>query len=83
MRIEYTGLSEMQGSLIALEGVTGVTYDELAEITLDNGERRYGRVIKIEGEKVVLQVFEGTVGLDMEHVNTHFTGKPITLPLSK
>lgn len=83
MRIEYTGLSEMQGSLIALEGVTGVTYDELAEITLDSGERRYGRVIKIEGEKVVLQVFEGTVGLDMEHVNTHFTGKPISLPLSK
>ena len=83
MRIEYTGLSEMQGSIIALEGVTGVAYDELAEITLDGGERRYGRVIKIEGEKVVLQVFEGTVGLDMEHVNTHFTGKPITLPLSK
>ena len=83
MRIEYTGLSEMQGSIVALEGVTGVTYDELAEITLDGGARRYGRVIKIEGEKVVLQVFEGTVGLDMEHVNTHFTGKPITLPLSK
>ncbi len=83
MRIEYTGLSEMQGSIIALEGVTGVSYDELAEITLDGGERRYGRVIKIDGEKVVLQVFEGTVGLDMEHVNTHFTGKPITLPLSK
>ncbi len=83
MKIEYTGLSEMQGSLIALEGVSGVTYDELAEITLDSGERRYGRVIKIDGDKVILQVFEGTTGIDMEHVNTHFTGKPITLPLSK
>lgn len=83
MRIEYTGLSEMQGSLIALEGVSGITYDELAEITLASGERRYGRVIKIDGDKVVLQVFEGTEGIDMEHVNTHFTGKPITLPLSK
>ena len=73
----------MQGSLIALEGVSGVAYDELAEITLGSGERRYGRVIRIDGERVVLQVFEGTTGIDMERVNTHFTGKPITLPLSK
>ncbi len=65
MRIEYTGLSEIQGSLVALEGVSGVTYDELAEITLNNGERRYGRIIKIDGDKVVLQVFEGTDGVDM------------------
>ena len=83
MRIEYTGLSEMQGSLIALEGVSGVTYDELAEITLGSGERRFGRVIRIDGGRVVLQVLEGTDGIDMEHVNTHFTGRPITLPLSK
>ncbi|MGI5978539.1 MAG: V-type ATP synthase subunit B [Oscillospiraceae bacterium] len=83
MRIEYTGLSEMQGSLITLEGVQGVTYDELAEITLASGERRYGRVIRIDGDRVVLQVLEGTEGIDMEHVNTHFTGRPITLPLSK
>lgn len=73
----------MQGSLEALEGVRGITYDELAELTLENGERRYGRVIQIEGEKAVLQVFEGTDGIDMEHVNTRFTGKPVTLPLSK
>lgn len=73
----------MQGSLIALEGVSGVTYDELAEITLGSGERRFGRVIRIDGDRVVLQVLEGTDGIDMEHVNTHFTGRPITLPLSK
>lgn len=83
MRIEYTGLSEMQGSLIALEGVSDVAYDELAEITLDSGERRLGRVIQIEGDKVILQVFEGSSGIDMEHVNTRFTGSPIMLPLSK
>ena len=83
MRIEYTGLSEMRGSLIALEGVEDVGYDELAEIYLENGERRFGRVIQIDGDRVVLQVFEGTSGIDMEKVNTCFTGKPITLPLSK
>lgn len=83
MRIEYTGLSEMQGPLITLEGVTEVSYDELAEITLESGERRFGRVIRIDGDRVVLQVFEGADGIDMERVNTRFTGKPITIPLSK
>ena len=73
----------MRGSLIALEGVSGVTYDELAEITLESGERRFGRVIRIDGDRVVLQVLEGTEGIDMEHVNTHFTGRPIRMPLSK
>lgn len=83
MRIEYTGLAEMRGSLIALEGVTGVNYDEVAEISLEDGSRRHGRVILIDGDKVVLQVFEGTEGIDMETVNTHFTGKPVTIALSR
>lgn len=73
----------MQGSLIALEGVEGVAYDELAEIILDSGEKRYGRVIQIDGDRVVLQVFEGAQGIDMETVNTRFTGQPIKLALSK
>ncbi len=83
MRIEYTGLSEMQGSLIVLDGVRNVAYDELAEISLADGSRRYGRVIQIDGERVVLQVFEGTSGIDMENVNTSFTGHPILMPLSR
>ena len=66
MRIEYTGLSEIKGSLIALEGVQGATYDELAEILLPDGSRRRGRVILIEGDRVVIEVFEGTSGIDME-----------------
>jgi len=73
----------MRGSLIALEGVTGVNYDEVAEISLEDGSRRHGMVILIDGDKVVLQVFEGTEGIDMETVNTHFTGKPVTIALSR
>ncbi len=83
MRIEYTGLSEMQGSLIALEGVENAAYDELAEIRFSSGEERFGRVILIDGDRVVLQVFEGTEGLSMENVNTRFTGSPIRLALSR
>ncbi len=82
MRMEYIGLSELSGSLIALEGVTGVAYDEMAEITLSSGERRYGRVILIDGDKVILQVFEGTKGISLENARTHFTGKPMELALS-
>lgn len=81
MRVEYTGLSEITGSLIALEGVHGVSYDEMAEINLPDGRRR-GRVILIDGDRVVLEVFEGTAGIDMKTACTQFTGKPITLPLS-
>ena len=76
MRLEYIGLSELSGSLIVLEGVKGVAYDEMAEVTLNSGERRYGRVILIDGDRVVLQVFEGTRGISLENARTHFTGKP-------
>lgn len=83
MRLEYIGLSELSGSLIALEGVTGAAYDEMAEITLENGERRYGRVILLDGDKAVLQVFEGTRGISLENARTHFTGRAMDLALSK
>jgi V/A-type H+-transporting ATPase subunit B len=82
MRTEYIGLSQMQGSLIFLEGVSGVSYDEMAEITLDNGERRYGRVIMLDGTRAVLQVFEGTRGISLENARTRFTGRPMELALS-
>ena len=83
MRLEYIGLSELSGSLIALEGVKNVAYDEMAEVTLENGERRYGRVILIDGDRVVLQVFEGTRGISLENASTHFTGKSMDIALSK
>ncbi len=82
IRIEYTGLSEINGSLVALEGVTGVAYDEMAELTLEDGSRRMGRVILIDGDRVVLQIFEGTDGIAMDGVNTCFSGEPLKLPLS-
>lgn len=82
MRLEYIGLSELSGSLVALEGVEGVAFDEMAEITLENGERRYGRVILIDGDRVVLQVFEGTRGISLKNARAHFTGKPMELALS-
>jgi len=83
MRLEYGGLAELSGSLVALQGVSGVGYDELAELTLDDGSRRYGRVILLEGDRAVLQVFEGTRGISRENVRTHFTGRPMDIALSR
>ncbi len=83
MRLEYTGLSDLNGSLVALKGVSGVSYDELAELTLEDGSRRFGRVILIEGDRAVLQVFEGTRGISLENTRTHFTGQPMDIALSK
>ena len=83
MRIEYTGLSEIKGSLVALDGVKDARYDELIELTLEDGTRRRGRVILIEGERVVAEVFEGTSGIDMAGTSTRLTGKPMEIPLSE
>ena len=74
MKLEYIGLSEMEGSLIYLDGVSGIGYDEMAEISLENGEKRYGRVIMLDGSRAVLQVFEGTKGISLENARTNFTG---------
>ena len=82
MKLEYIGLSQMEGSLVYLDGVSGIGYDEVAEITLANGQKRSGRVIMLEGSRAVLQVFEGTRGISLENARTNFTGHPMELALS-
>jgi len=83
MRLEYIGLDEVTGPLIALDGVDNASYEEMADITLSTGERRTGRVIMIDGKRVVLQVLEGTRGISLENTRTRFTGRPMELSLSK
>ena len=60
MAIEYMGLNNIQGPLAVIEGVDDTFYEEMVTVTLDNGEKRIGRVIEISGDKAVIQVFEGT-----------------------
>ena len=82
MKIQYSGLKDINGPLVCLEGVSGVAYDEIASLQLSDGSKRLGRVVQMEGDKVILQVFEGTSGLSLENVRTEFHGKPLELPLS-
>ena len=61
MIIEHLGLSQINGSLIVLDNIKDASYDEMVELKLEDGSSRTGRIVQIEGEKVVIQVFEGTV----------------------
>lgn len=82
MKIQYSGLTDINGPLVCLEGVDGVAYDEIASLQLADGSKRLGRVVQMEGDKVILQVFEGTSGLSLENTRTEFHGKPLEIPLS-
>ena len=83
MIIEHIGLNSINGSLIVLDNVEGAKFDELVEIRLDNGSKRVGRIVQIEGKRIVVQVFEGTNGLSLKNTGTVLTGEPMKLALSK
>ena len=82
MSVQILGLKEINGPLGVLDGVKGVGFDDRAELVLDNGTRRTGRVVQIDGERVVLQVFEGTNSLALNNTRTSFRGHPMEMPLS-
>ncbi len=82
MKIQYSGLTDINGPLVCLEGVSGVAYDEIASLQLADGSKRLGRVVQMDGDKVILQVFEGTSGLSLENTRTEFHGRPLEIPLS-
>ncbi len=83
MSVEYMGFSEINGPLVILDGVKECSYEEIVEITLDSGEKRMGQVIKIEGNKAVIQVFEGTSGISLVNSRSKLIGEPLKIPLSK
>lgn len=82
MNLQYMGLKDINGPLVALEGVSGASFDEIASIRLDDGSERIGRVVEMEGDKVILQVFEGTTGISLTNTRTTFSGKPLEIPLA-
>ncbi len=79
---EYKTITSLQGPLLMVEKVQDVKYDELVEIELSNGESRRGRVLEIDSKSALVQVFEGTDGIDIESTKVRFVGKVLTLPVS-
>ena len=82
MILEHLGLDKISGSLVVLENVENVFNEEMVEIRLEDGSVRAGRVVMIEGKRVVIQVFEGTRGVSMVNTRTRMTGHPMELKLS-
>ena len=80
---EYKTIREVVGPLMLVEGVEGVKYDELVEIEQDNGERRNGKVLEINGDKALVQLFEGSSGLKISTAKARFLGKSIELAVSE
>lgn len=83
MSIEYLGLSEINGPLIALEGVRNASYEEIVEISVNEKEKRLGRIVEIYKDKAVIQVFEGSEGMSLTNSHTKLTGHPMELGLSE
>ncbi len=81
--MEYLGLSDINGPLVAVDGLTdgGVGFEEMVEIRTEEGTR-LGRVVALEGSRAVVQVFSGTNGLGLADVRSRFTGEPMRLALA-
>jgi len=79
---EYLHLNRVKGDLIVLEGVKNAAYGEILNITLEDGKKRNGKIVAVQGDKVVAQVFQGTQGVSTNNVAVNFTGKPLEIPLS-
>ncbi|MEX1307950.1 MAG: V-type ATP synthase subunit B [Eubacteriales bacterium] len=79
---EYKTIREVVGPLMLVEGVDGVKYDELVEIEQANGEVRRGRVLQIENDKALVQLFEGSQGLKISTSKARFLGRGIELAVS-
>ena len=80
---EYTTVSNLSGPLMVVEKIIDVRFDELVEIRLQSGERRKGRVLEISEDQALVQVYEGTTGIDADSTKVRFLGDVLKLPVSK
>ena len=79
---EYRTIEEIYGHLMVVRRVSGVTYDELCEIELPNGELRRGKVLEVNGDKAVVQLFEPSAGINLSSSKIRFLGRPLELAVS-
>jgi len=80
---EYTTITEVNGPLIIVKKITDVKYNELVEIELSDGEKRRGQVLEVSEDKAIVQMFEGTTGIDVSQTKVRFLGRVIEIPVSE
>ena len=79
---EYKTIQEVAGPLMMVEQVDGATYNELGEIELANGEVRRCRVLEVDGDKAVVQLFENAAGINLAESKVRFLGHGLELGVS-
>ena len=79
---EYRSLAEVAGPLLLVRNVEGVTYNELGEIELANGEIRRCKVLEVDGNTALVQLFENAVGINLSNSKVRFLGRSLELPVS-
>ncbi|UZJ56766.1 hypothetical protein CBS101457_006086 [Exobasidium rhododendri] len=82
-RLDYRTVSAINGPLVVLDNVKFPSYNEIVSLTLPDGSRRGGQVLEVSGSKAVVQVFEGTSGIDVRDTHIEFTGSSMKLPVSE
>lgn len=79
---EYKTISEVVGPLMLVENVEGVTYDELGEIVLPDGEKRLCKVLEVNGSNAMVQLFESSAGINLAESTVKFLGRGTQLKVS-
>ncbi len=79
---EYRTISRISGPLLFVEAVKDVGYNELVRVMAPDGSERRGQILEVSDKMAVVQVFEGTSGLDVKGTAVRFTGETIKLPVS-
>ncbi|EGF80949.1 hypothetical protein BATDEDRAFT_19451 [Batrachochytrium dendrobatidis JAM81] len=82
-RLDYRTVSGVNGPLVILDQVKFAKFAEIVELTLPDGTRRSGQVLEVQGNKAVVQVFEGTSGVDAKATRVEFTGDVLKIPVSE
>ncbi|PKY23292.1 V-type proton ATPase subunit B [Rhizophagus irregularis] len=82
-RIDYRTVASINGPLVVLDNVKFPKYAEIVNLTLPDGSRRAGQVLEVQGKRAVVQVFEGTSGVDAKATHVEFTGDTLKIPVSE
>ncbi|MBQ7827656.1 MAG: V-type ATP synthase subunit B, partial [Clostridia bacterium] len=72
---EYKTIEDIAGPLMLVRGVEGISYNELGEIMLDDGEVRRFRVLEVDGTNALVQLFESSTGVNLESSRVRFLGR--------
>lgn len=79
---KYLSITEVVGPLILVENVQGIKYEELAEIEMPSGEKQLGRVLEVNEDKALVQIFGSTTGVSVQGSSVRFLGRGIELGVS-